>query len=139
MFTPGDYKMATMKAMNEEELKFESVDIQVLIDRTEDEDDKEDFIRQANVILRVSDEGVCTYLSPIPDSVPKEEIDKAIEAGEKVIDGKYLVTQETEGKVENGELFIYDDNKMLTGEEWVKVSTDDPEILDFIMATYKKI
>ena len=138
MFTPGDYRISKTMGMNEEKQCFELVDIQTVIDAAEDEDDRRETEQMAAMILRIDENGKCTYLSPIPDTVTDAEIEEAKADGAR-IEGRMIITDEKDGKVENGELFIHDEQKMLTGEEWVKVSTDVDGELNMVMAVYSKI
>ncbi len=133
----GDYKVTKVLRMKSDDSGFGMVPIEEAIAAEEDPHDKSEMERDRDTILSIEEDGSLFFHMPIPEGVPEEEIKKAEEAG-MVVNGQIAV-ERIPGKEENGDFFMQDASKFLTGEEWVKMNTENPGELTMIMKLYQKI
>ncbi|MCQ2522459.1 MAG: hypothetical protein MJ105_08780 [Lachnospiraceae bacterium] len=135
----GIYKAARV-VKNVDEKGFVFVDIDTLMAETTDEGEKRMLMQTVRSMLRVDVEGNIQNIMEIPENTPAEEIEKAKSRGMSVTDdGKYLITKTERGKIEDGELYMYDETTFLAGTEWVKISTDVEDELNLVSVIYSKI
>lgn len=131
----GDYKLSKVIRMSDEGVTFIAVDEAIALE--DDPHSKQELQRSKNAILTVCEDGKALYHMPIPEGVPAEEIAKA-EASGRIYNGDFLF-EEQQIKIENDALYLYDRSQFLTGEEWVKVSTDVEGELNMVTMIYNKI
>lgn len=134
----GVYKaVKAVKMMEGQGVVFEDID--KLIAEADDEN-KRIYEQTLRSLLVVEADGSIKYTIEIPEGTPAEEIEKAKSRGMVVSDdGKYIITNSETGKVENGELYLYDKSTFLAGTEWVKISTDVEGELNLVTTLYKRI
>jgi len=139
MFKPGFYKISKMLQFGENGKCY--VDAAEFLEKLKNEDPDE-YRHEAKTLgmgLLVAEDGSTKNTMDIPEGVTEEEIQKEVEENGLVIENGKIILEEGKTKVENGELYMYDESKFLTGEEWVKVSTDVEDELNFIMYIYKLV
>lgn len=136
----GDYKLTKMMTCVEDdsEKPFVMISIDEVIEKTEDEHEKQQMEMLKNTVLTVAADGAMTYHMPIPEGSPADEIEEARAKGLIDENGEYIVERQ-QGKIENDALYLYDKNKFFTGEEWVKISTDVEGELKMFTSLYEKI
>lgn len=135
----GTYKAVKCIKLVEGEGKV-FVDIDTLLAEAADEEDKRILMQTVRSMLKVDAEGNIQSVMEIPENTPAEEIEKAKGRGMTVTDdGKYIITKAEKGKIENGELYLYDKSTFLAGTEWVKISTDVEGELNLITTIYKRV
>lgn len=131
----GQYKLSKVRHMNEDESAIVYMDVEKVLAMKTDEFERRELQRDMDTLLSVAENGCMSFLLPLPPDVPEEEIKKA---GMEIIDGM-VKTRDEEGKIENGALYMHDKHMFLTGEEWVKISTDVEGELDLVTMYYKKV
>ncbi len=76
------------------------------------------------------------------ENLKKNDPDE-VEQFERIMRGRiyeeHLLMELYRIKYEGDDLYMYDSNQMLTGEEWVKISTENEGELNLIMQVYNKI
>ncbi len=105
--------------------------------KLDDPHDIQEMEKMKNMVLTVEEDGSAYMGMPIPEGTPQAEIDKAVSRGMEVKDG-CLIIEKMQTKAEGNDLFMYDRQQMLTGEEWVKITTENEGELNLIMYTYKR-
>lgn len=97
----------------------------------------EDYKRTANAIIEFTADGKMEMLFPIPDDLPKEELDEALASGEVSMKDGMILAETFDWKIENGKPY-YDSQAKgeVLGEKvspWVelKETPDGYEIMTF--------
>lgn len=134
----GIYKVIKARKMVEGQ-GFVFEDAEKILQETTNPDEKRNLERTFNTLVIIDEAANIKQAMEIPANTPAEEIEKAKSQGTVIVDEKYVVMKTNEGKVENGELFYHDQSKFMTGEEWVKISTDVEDELNMVFAIYKRI
>ncbi len=134
----GTYKAVKILQRDENGIVFKDVD-EVLANTTDD-GMKHTIEQTVRTLIIVDENANINRAMEIPEGTPAEQIEGAKQHGMSVsADGKYMITKTEQGKVEDGVLYLYDAGKLLNGEEWVKISTDNDGELNMISAIYKMI
>lgn len=135
----GLYKASRVVRMVEDQ-GFVFTDLEELLAQTEDIDDRRMYEQTARSYLMIDGDCNVMQVMAIPENTPAAEIETAKKRGMNVTaDGKYLVLQTVPGKIEDGELYMYDSTKFLAGTDWVKISTENEDELALVTTIYKKI
>lgn len=141
MFVAGDYKISKVIRMKEEGGVY-YIDVEEYLKTLESEcDDPREIAhekQELSAITEFTKDGRVIVKFPIPEGTTQEEIDDAIKHGANVKDG-YVLQESGQGKVENGEFYLHDESMFLTGEEWVKISTDTKGEINMITYIYSLI
>lgn len=134
----GTYKaIKALKMVEGQGFVFEDID--KLMAEADDED-KRIYAQTVRTLLVVEADASIKYAMEIPEGTPAEEIEKAKSRGMVVSeDGKYIITKSETGKIEDGELYLYDKSTFLAGTEWVKISTDVEDELNIVTTLYKRV
>ena len=136
----GNYRITKTMSMKEDGSGFELADIDALLANPQDEDDEENLNNLKNTFYRIEESGELITYVPIPEGVSKKDIEDAKKAGMLCCnDTGVRVGKSKQVKFEGDDIFLYDEQKMLNGEEWVKLNTDVEGELNFVMAVYTKM
>ncbi|MCQ2973918.1 MAG: hypothetical protein MJ211_03825 [Bacteroidales bacterium] len=115
-------------------------EINKMLSETTDPGQKHTLEQTARTLLIVDENANINNAMEIPSGTPAEEIEKAKSRGMIITeDGKFIITKQNKGKIENNELYFYEPTKFLAGTEWVKISTDKEDELNLVTTIYKKI
>ena len=133
----GDYRIKEGPAFTEDGIVMKP--FAELIAAEEDEDEIAELKKMEKTILRITEDGKMINVMPIPEGTPQEEIDKAKAMGRVTDDNMVLLEARNNVKFEDGNIYLSDPHKMLTGDEWVKLNTDVEGELNMVMYTYQKI
>lgn len=133
----GEYRITKVMSLPEDGFGLVYIPIDDAIAREKDDHDRLELQRLKNWILTIYEDGSLVYGMDIPEGIPEEEIKKAEKIG-RIKDGRFIL-EEQQGKIEDGEIYMHDERKMLTGEEWVKISTEDPNIISNFTYIFEKI
>jgi len=131
----GDYKLYQMMGYDPEK-GMVYVDLETYEKQFVEEGDEVEFERNKNTELHVCEDGNMLMTMAIPEGAPEEEIKKAEAAG-RIVDGRFVVDR-IEGKIEDGNIYMHDPSKMMTGEEWIKVNTDNEGEINLLSVIYRK-
>lgn len=135
----GTYKAKKMVQCTENRgVVFEDID--KLLAKATDIDDKRMLEQAARSLIYVDEEANIQQMMEIPENTPVDEIEKMKKKGMPISkDGRYVILETNPGKIEDGELYLYDKSTFLTGKEWVKISTDVEDELHLVTTIYKKM
>lgn len=130
----GDYKVAAVRRMKEDDSGFEKVSVSEI--------DMNSSLGQSlqhvlNSTLSITEDNQMITHMPIPEGVSEADIAEADKAG-RIWNGKYMLDKK-EVKIEDGILYLKDESKFLKGEEWAQISTENEGELDMVMMIYKKV
>lgn len=134
----GEYKIFEMVLRMDEKKGLVLGTPQEALENCKSEDDRISMQKNIDTVIIITEDNKAQYAYPIPEGTSQEDIDSAIADGCVIVDGK-LVVEEIECKVEDGALYLWDESAFMTGSQWAKISTDDPEVLDLISMKYKKV
>lgn len=143
MSAVGVYKltkvMAPVAEPEADKPAFELITVEEQLEnlKKNDPDEVEQFERIMSAHIIISEDGKMVMGIPIPADAPEEEVQRARERGR--IYEEHLLMELYRIKYEGDDLYMYDSNQMLTGEEWVKISTENEGELNLIMQVYNKI
>lgn len=130
----GDYKLATVKQLKADRSGFEQVPVTEL-DMSSEAAQSMAYMLQS--ILTITEEGEMITHMPLPEGAPADEIAQAEAAG-RIWNGDYLLDRKAV-KFEGGNVYMNDSSKFLTGEEWVKLNTDNEGELNMITMSYQRV
>lgn len=116
----------------------ELVDVESVLASKTEPDEIRELQRSINQMLYITEDGLAYTVMPIPEGAPKEEIEKAEAAGQ-IINGMVKLGRPTNVKEEDGALYFEDPSRVLTGEEWFKVSTEVEGEINMVTMAYMKI
>lgn len=130
----GDYKVTTVRKLKDDDSGFEWVSVSEI---DVNSNLYGSLANMFNTTITIKEDGQMIYHMPIPEGVSKEEIKAAEEKG-MIVNGEVVVDKKVV-KIEDGNIYMQDASKILTGEEWVKINTENEGELDFVLIKYKKI
>lgn len=133
----GDYRLASMKKLKSDDSGFEDVAIEVILAEKEKDEPDNSIDNIYRTIITITEEGEMIYHMPIPEGVPEDQIEAAKAKG-FVVNGEFVVDRKML-KMEDGNIYMQDTSKFLTGDEWVKINTENEGELNLVLMKYKKI
>lgn len=141
MSAVGVYKLTKMMSPVEnpgpDEKAIRMAPVEEILASETDPDELERLKRDLSMQIIITEDGQMLYGMPIPEGTPEEEIKKAEARG--MIKDNYVIFDSGKIKYEGTDLYMYDKSRFLTGEEWVKISTEKEDELNLVMQIYNKI